>query len=54
LVEAQSPSGSLKILNDLHAYPGQAEVRSGSYSKLLASYKNHIPSDKQIILGEVF
>ena len=37
---------------DLHAYPGQAEVRSGSYSKLLASYKNHIPSDKQIILGE--
>lgn len=37
---------------DLHAYPGQAEVRSGSYSKLLASYKNYIPSDKQIILGE--
>lgn len=39
-------------LYDVHAYPGQNEVRNGSYPSLLAKYKQHIPSDKKIILGE--
>lgn len=37
---------------DLHAYPGQAEVRSGFYLPLLDKYKRHIPKDKKIVLGE--
>ena len=39
-------------LYDIHAYPGQAQVRNGSYRDLLKAYKAIIPSDKQIILGE--
>jgi len=37
---------------DIHSYPGQAEVRNGSYQSLLKSYKELIPSGKRIILGE--
>lgn len=39
-------------LYDIHAYPGQAEVLSGNYSKLLSEYKSLIPDGKQIVLGE--
>lgn len=37
---------------DVHAYPGQAEVRSGSYSTELLKYKQHVPAGKKIVLGE--
>lgn len=37
---------------DIHSYPGQAEVRNGSYYSLLKKYKELIPENKQIILGE--
>lgn len=37
---------------DLHAYPGQAEMRSATYGELLAKYKWHVPSGKKIVLGE--
>lgn len=39
-------------LYDIHAYPGQAEVRSGNYRKLLKKYRSIVPEGKQIILGE--
>lgn len=39
-------------LYDIHSYPGQAEIRSGSYYSLLKKYKELVPTDKQIILGE--
>lgn len=39
-------------LYDIHSYPGQAEVRSGSYYPLLKKYRELVPKDKQIILGE--
>lgn len=37
---------------DVHAYPGQAEVRSGSYPAELLKYKQHVPAGKKIVLGE--
>lgn len=43
---------SLIGLYDIHAYPGQEEVRSGRYSELLERYKRHIPKGKKIVLGE--
>lgn len=39
-------------LYDIHAYPGQAEVRNGSYSSLLKEYRGIVPDGKQIVLGE--
>ena len=39
-------------LYDIHSYPGQAQVRSGEYGPLLASYRELIPADKKIVLGE--
>ncbi len=43
---------SLIGLYDIHSYPGQAEVRSGSYGSLLKEYKSLVPDNKKIILGE--
>ena len=37
---------------DIHAYPGQHEVRSGLYSEILPRYKQWVPQGKKIILGE--
>lgn len=37
---------------DIHAYPGQAQVRNGEYSDILAKYKKHVPAGKKIVLGE--
>ena len=39
-------------LYDIHAYPGQYEVRNGEYSDILDRYKRHIPKGKKIVLGE--
>jgi hypothetical protein len=39
-------------LYDIHAYPGQTEVRNGSYGKRLKEYRKLVPQNKQIILGE--
>jgi len=39
-------------LYDIHAYPGQTEVRSGQYPGILAKYKQHVPPGKKIVLGE--
>lgn len=37
---------------DVHAYPGQQEVRNGSYLDKLKSLKALVPEGKRIILGE--
>lgn len=37
---------------DVHAYPGQIEVRNGSYAEKLRRLRSLVPSDKRIILGE--
>lgn len=37
---------------DIHAYPGQIQVRDGSYRALLQGYKDLVPEGKKIILGE--
>lgn len=39
-------------LYDLHAYPGQHEVRSGSYGDLLQHHKAAVPDGKKFLLGE--
>lgn len=43
---------SLTGIYDIHAYPGQAQVRNGEYAGILAKYKRHIPEGKKILLGE--
>lgn len=37
---------------DIHAYPGQTQVRNGDYPAILAKYKQHVPQGKKILLGE--
>lgn len=37
---------------DIHAYPGQHQVRSGAFASELKKYKAHVPEAKQIIVGE--
>lgn len=43
---------SIVGLYDLHAYPGQHEVRSGDYADILARHKESVPKHKKIVLGE--
>lgn len=52
LVQTVEHTDSIIGLYDIHAYPGQAEVRSGKYSELLKKYKSIVPKDKKIVLGE--
>ncbi|MDE6097463.1 MAG: hypothetical protein K2G24_01095 [Muribaculaceae bacterium] len=52
LEQTVSRADSLIGLYDIHAYPGQAEVRSGAYRKLLQGYRHIVPQNKQVILGE--
>lgn len=37
---------------DLHAYPGQTEVRNGTYAEKLKALKAYVPEGKRVILGE--
>jgi len=43
---------SIVGLYDLHAYPGQHEVRSGQYAGILERHKEFVPEGKKIVLGE--
>jgi hypothetical protein len=43
---------SLIGVYDVHSYPGQSEVRKGDYAGILAKYKQAVPKDKKIVLGE--
>lgn len=37
---------------DVHAYPGQHQVRYGNFEEVLANHKRHVPAGKDILLGE--
>lgn len=37
---------------DVHAYPGQHEVRSGAYAEKLRRIRAEVPAGKKLILGE--
>lgn len=50
--QAVSDVDSLIGIYDIHAYPGQGQVRAGEYKEILAKYKRHIPKGKKILLGE--
>ena len=52
LKQTAADADSLIGIYDIHSYPGQAEVRSGKYSDMLAGYKELIPEGKKIVLGE--
>lgn len=39
-------------LYDIHSYPGQTEVKNGSYGTLLKKYRDIVPENKKVILGE--
>jgi hypothetical protein len=39
-------------LYDIHAYPGQHQVRSGDFAEAIKRYKQNVPAGKQIIFGE--
>jgi len=43
---------SLVGVYDVHAYPGQFEVRKGDYAGILSQYKQIVPENKKIIMGE--
>lgn len=52
LKQTAQDADSLIGIYDIHAYPGQAEVRGGNYAGMLAQYKTLIPENKKIVLGE--
>ncbi|MGE0078018.1 MAG: hypothetical protein AB7S48_09180 [Bacteroidales bacterium] len=37
---------------DIHAYPGQYEVRSGQFAQALKKYVEQVPKGKKLVLGE--
>jgi hypothetical protein len=39
-------------LYDIHAYPGQHEVRSGKFAEEIKKYVEQVPAGKKIVLGE--
>lgn len=39
-------------LYNVHAYPGQHQVRSGQFADILADHKAGVPEGKKIVLGE--
>lgn len=43
---------SVTGIYDIHAYPGQHQVRSGNFRDLIGRYKKNIPEDKKIVFGE--
>lgn len=40
-------------LYDIHVYPKQLIVRNGDYTDMLQAYRDAIPNNKRIVLGEV-
>ncbi|MCL1934649.1 MAG: hypothetical protein FWF53_12655 [Candidatus Azobacteroides sp.] len=52
LRQTAQDADSLIGVYDIHAYPGQSEVRKGDYAGILSGYKQLVPPNKKIILGE--
>ncbi|MCL2098317.1 MAG: hypothetical protein FWH23_06120 [Bacteroidales bacterium] len=52
LKQSAADVDSLIGIYDIHAYPGQYEVRYGTYTDLLNKYRAAVPAGKKIIIGE--
>lgn len=52
LTHAISDADSIVGIYDVHAYPGQYEVRSGKYAEMLRTLSSSIPEGRKIVLGE--
>jgi len=52
LSQTAQDADSIIGVYDIHSYPGQAEVRKGDYAGILSKYKQAVPANKKIILGE--
>lgn len=50
--QSASDMDSITGIYEVHAYPGQYEVRSGSYAKTMQQYLRNVPKGKQLVLGE--
>lgn len=40
-------------LYDIHTYPSKSTVNSGAYTDIICAYKQSIPADKKIVMGEI-
>lgn len=38
---------------DIHTYPSDTQLKGGNYKKVITSYRNAIPEDKEMIMGEL-
>jgi len=45
--------GNAVGLYDIHTYPSKVTVNSGEYSKIIRAYKQNVPDDTPIIMGEI-
>lgn len=52
LSQTISNADSMIGIYDVHAYPGQQEVRSGKYADVLKALAGTVPEGKKIVLGE--
>lgn len=49
---AMMPNGTIGLY-DIHTYPGKGTVNSGRYSEIIRSYREKVPTDKQMVMGEI-
>ncbi|GAA6359711.1 hypothetical protein [Bacteroides uniformis] len=40
-------------LYDIHTYPSKSTVNSGAYTDIIRAYKQSVPADKKIVMGEI-
>ena len=53
VAKAESDFGSKMALYDIHSYATKSFVNGNNYLSVLKAYKNSIPADKQIVVGEI-
>jgi hypothetical protein len=52
IINSNYDLGSYMAACDIHTYPTEAEVRSGSYANLIQAYKDEVPPSKDMLMGE--
>lgn len=40
-------------LYDIHTYPSKVTVNSGEYTKIIKAYKQNVPTNEKIVMGEI-
>lgn len=53
LSKAEADFGDQMALYDIHSYPTKSFVNGDNYLGILKAYKNSIPANKQIVVGEI-